>query len=170
MVRAPASPRTLTEFRERYHPAVSVAQEARMSTAPIVFKTTHRIRFSDLDPYNHMSTANYATYYVDHRMHGLRDHLGWDLQTMGTLPFMVWVRRLEIDYIRPVQGDQEITITSFVQEFLGPDAVIECTMVDSGGKTLSRCLMTVAHVDRETSRGTEWPPALKALFFQKDAK
>jgi len=155
------SPRTLTKFRHL---------SPRMLTAPIVFKTTHRIRFSDLDPYNHISTANYATYYVDHRMQGLRDHLGWDLQTMGTLPFMVWVRRIEIDYIRPVQGDQEVTITSFVQEFLGPDAVIECTMVDSAGRTLSRCLMTVAHVDRATSLGTEWPPALRALFFEKDVK
>ena len=30
-----------------------------MSPAPIIFKTKHRIRFSDLDPYNHMSTAHY---------------------------------------------------------------------------------------------------------------
>ena len=44
-----------------------------MAAAPIVFRTTHRIRFSDLDPYNHMSTARYASYFVDHRMDGLRD-------------------------------------------------------------------------------------------------
>jgi acyl-CoA thioesterase FadM len=43
-----------------------------MSAAAIVFRSTHRIRYSDLDPYNHVSTANYATYFVDHRMHGLR--------------------------------------------------------------------------------------------------
>jgi acyl-CoA thioester hydrolase len=117
-----------------------------------------------------MSTANYASYYVDHRMHGLRDNVGWDLQTMGTLPFMVWVRRMEIDYIRPVQGDQEITITSFVREFSGPDALIECTMADSTGRTVSRCLMTTAYVDRATNRGADWPPHLRALFFEKDAK
>jgi acyl-CoA thioester hydrolase len=141
-----------------------------VSTEPIVFRTTHRVRFSDLDPYNHMSTANYASYYVDHRMHGLRDNIGWDLQTMGTLPFMVWVRRMEIDYIRPVQGDQEITITSFVREFNGPDALIECTMADSTGRTVSRCLMTAAYVDRAANRGADWPPDLRALFFEKDAK
>ena len=28
-----------------------------MSKSPIVFKTTHRIRFSDLDPYNHVTTG-----------------------------------------------------------------------------------------------------------------
>ena len=47
---------------------------------------------------------------------------------------MVWVRRMEVDFLRPAVGDQEITITSFVREFLGPDAYIECSMVDEAGK------------------------------------
>ena len=139
-----------------------------MATAPIVFKSTHRIQFSDLDPYSHVTTAKYATYYVDHRMQGLRDYLGLDLKTLAGMPFMVWVRRMEIDYIRPVQADQEIEITSFVREFHGPDAIVECTMVDPAGKTLSRCLMTVAHVDKQTNRATDWPPERAALFFDKE--
>jgi acyl-CoA thioester hydrolase len=122
----------------------------------------------DLDPYNHMSTGKYAIYYVDHRMEGLRECVGWDLKTLGTLPFMVWVRRMEIDYIRPVRGDQEISITSFVREFLGSDALMECTMIDSAGKSVSRCLMTVAHVDKKTNRATDWPPDLMALFFKEE--
>ena len=133
---------------------------------PITFKTTHGIKFSDLDPFNHMTTGRYATYYVDHRMEGLRDRIGWDLKAMATLPFMTWVRRMEIDFIRPARGDQQITITSFVRDFQGPDAVIECTMADDAGKTLSRCLMTVAHVDKVTNRATDWPPDVAALFFE----
>lgn len=138
-----------------------------MSTSPVVYESRHRIRFSDLDPYNHVSTGKYATYYVDHRLQGLRDYLGWDLKALAASPFMVWVRRMEIDFIRPVRGDQEITITSFVREFQGPDALIECAMVDGDGKHVSRCLMTVAHVDRATNRATNWPPELMALFFEK---
>ena len=140
-----------------------------MANAPIGYRTSHRIKFSELDPYNHVGTGRYATYYVDHRMEGLREHLGWDLKTLGTLPFMTWVRRLEIDFIRPARGDQEITITSFVSGFSGPDALIECTMVDADGKTLSRCLMTVAHVDKQTNRATDWPPDLAARFLEADA-
>ena len=131
----------------------------------VVFTSAHRIKFSDLDPYNHMRTDRYATYYVDHRMEGLRDYFGWDLTTLGTLSFMVWVRRLEIDFIRPAQGDQEVTITSSTREFRGPDALVECTMVDSNGNLLSRCVMTVAHVDKATRRATDWPPDLIALFI-----
>ena len=139
-----------------------------MSNRPIVYKTTHRIKFSELDPYNHVSTGNYATYFTDHRMEGLRDNVGWDLKTLERLPFMTWVRRLEIDFLRPARGDQEITITSFVREFRGPDALIECTMVDSAGTNVSGCLMIVAHVDKQTNRATDWPPELVALFFEKD--
>ena len=134
---------------------------------PIVYKTTHRIRFSELDPYNHVSTGNFATYFVDHRMEGLRGSLGWDLTALGTLPFMMWVRKLEIEFIRPVRGDQEITITSFVREFRGTDALIECTMLDAVGKTVSRCLMTVAHVERTTNRATDWPADVIALFVDQ---
>ncbi len=140
-----------------------------MSRAPIVYKSMHRIKFSELDPYNHVSTGIYATYYVDHRMEGLRAYVGWDLKTLATLPFMVWVRRMEIDFLRPARGDQEIIITSFVREFRGADALIECSMVDSAGRNISRCLMTVAHVDKETNRATDWPPNVMALFFEPAA-
>lgn len=140
-----------------------------MSTAPLIFKSTHRIRFSDLDPYNHVSTAKYATYYVDHRLQGLRDHVGWDLKSLAAFPFMALVRRLEIDFIRPVRGDQEITITSFVREFRGPDALIECSMVDGAAKEVSRCLMTVAYVDKGTNRAADWPREVMAQFFEKAA-
>ena len=138
-----------------------------MSNTPIVFKSTHRVKFSELDPYNHLGTAVYSRYYVDHRMDGLRDYIGWDLKTLAQLPFMVWVRRIEVDFVRPALGDQEITITSFVREFRGPDAHIECTMLDEGGKTVSRCLMIVVCVDKHTNRSMDWPADATALFFQE---
>lgn len=141
-----------------------------MPPTPIVFQTTHRIRFSDLDLFHHMTTGQYGTYYVDHRMQGLRERIGWDLKTLAKLPFMTWVRRMEIDFVRPVRGDQQITITSFVREFGGPDAIIECAMADDEGKTLSRCLMTVAHVDRTTNRATDWEPEVAALFFEEPGR
>jgi acyl-CoA thioester hydrolase len=139
------------------------------SQAPIIYTTTQRIKFSELDPYDHVNTGTYATYFVDHRMEGLRDNLGWDLKTVRTLPFMVWVRRMEIDFLRPARGDQEIIITSFVREFRGPDALIECTMIDSARTNIAQCVMTVAHVDKGTNRATNWPADIMALFFEAEA-
>jgi acyl-CoA thioester hydrolase len=56
---------------------------------------------------------------------------------LGKLPFMVWVRRMEVDFLQPAVGDQEITITSFVREFRGPDGAMD------------------------------WPADTMALFFEK---
>ena len=53
------------------------------------------------------------------RVHELREQAGWDLETLETLPFMTFVRRLDIEFVRPVVGDQEIVIVSFVREFVG---------------------------------------------------
>lgn len=137
-----------------------------MPRTPIVFTTTHVVQFSELDPYNHVGTGRFATIFVDHRMQGLSRRIGWDAATIAALPFAVWVRRLEIDFIRPVLADREVTITSFVREFRGPDAYIECTMADEAGKALSRALMIVACVDKATSRGMDWPVDAAALFYE----
>ena len=138
-----------------------------MAKQPVVYQSTHRIKFSDLDPYNHLRTALYPAYYVDHRMDGLRHYAGWDLKTLARMPFMVWVRRMEVEFLKPAIGDQEITITSFVREFQGPDAHIECTMVDRTGAIVSRCLMIVACVDKGTNRAMDWPPDAMAKFYEE---
>lgn len=138
-----------------------------MAKMPIVYSSTHRIKFSDLDPYNHVHTTHYSAYFMDHRMDGLREHVGWDMKTLAELPFMIWVRRMEVDFIRPAAGDQAITITSFVREFRGPDAYIECQMVDNAGKSISHCLMIVAFVDKPTQRAMDWPDDIMALFFEE---
>ena len=133
--------------------------------SPIIYTTTHTIKFSDLDPYKHLRTAVYSTYYVDHRMEGLRKYLSWDIKTLEKLPFMIWIRRMELNFLRSVIGDQQITINSFVREFLGSDAHIECNMMDQTGNQMSQCLMIVAYVDKNTNRATDWPADTMALFF-----
>ena len=140
-----------------------------MPRTPVIYESIHRIKFSELDPYNHLRTELYASFYVDHRTDGLRELAGWDLKTLAGLPFMVWVRRIEIDFIRPAVGDQQITLTSFVREFRGPDAHIECKMTDASGKELSRCLTIVACVDKGTNRAMDWPPDAMELFFEGSA-
>lgn len=136
-----------------------------MSRTPVLYKSAHRVKFSELDPYNHLRTAVYASYFVDHRMNGLREYAGWDLKTLANLPFMAWVKRMEIDFLQPAVGDQEITITSFVREFRGPDAYIECSMDDAAGTHVSRCEMIVTCVSKATNRAMDWPADAMALFF-----
>ena len=99
-------------------------------------------------------------------MHGLRDALGWDMKAIEELPFMVWVKRMEVDFLKPALPDQELTITSFVLEFRGPDAFVECRIVDEAEREISRCLMIVTCVDKRTNRSMDWPADAMALFFE----
>jgi acyl-CoA thioester hydrolase len=138
-----------------------------MSNAPAIYTSTHRIKFSDLDPYRHMRTAMYSAYYVDHRMDALREQAGWDLRTLELLPFMTFVKRLDIEFIRPVVGDQEIGIASYVREFIGPEAHIVCTMTDTAGRVVSQGHMVVAYVDKQTNRSADWPVDVMALFYER---
>jgi acyl-CoA thioester hydrolase len=142
-------------------------RRGNMPQTPAIFRSAHRIRFSDLDPYKHMRTAMYSAYYVDHRMSALREQAGWDLKTLESLPFMTFVKRLDVEFIRPVVGDQEISIASFVREFVGSDAHIECSISDERGKTVSQCNMVVTYVDKATNRSTDWPVDVMNLFFEQ---
>jgi acyl-CoA thioester hydrolase len=144
-----------------------VTREATVTPAPLVFRTSHRIRFSQLDPYQHMGTEHYPAYFLEHRMTGLRERIGWDLKALTALPFAVWVKRMELDFVRPAVGDQEIAITSFVREFRGSEAHVECRMTDETGREVSRCMMIIACVDKVTSRPIDWPADAQALFFER---
>jgi acyl-CoA thioester hydrolase len=134
----------------------------------IVYTTKHRIKFAQLDPYAHMGTEHYAGYFMDHRFHGLRDNVGWDFKTLTKLPFAIWVKRMEIDFIVPIVGDEEITITSHVREFKGYEAHIECSMANSNGVLASKCFMIACYIEKKTLRPTDWPAETMALFFEKE--
>ena len=136
-----------------------------MNREPIRFKTTHRTKFSEIDPNAHMNTEHYVSYFLEHRMIGLRENLGWDLKTMMKLPFAVYVKRLDVSFIKPVFGDQEFVVTSFVREFVGADANIEITMTDPTGRVLSTCLMIAACIDKTTFKATDWPKETVDLFY-----
>jgi acyl-CoA thioester hydrolase len=41
-------------------------------------------------------------------------------------------------------------------------------MVDEAGNNVSRCLMTVAYVDKNTNRAMDWPADTMELFFEKE--
>jgi acyl-CoA thioesterase FadM len=99
-------------------------------------------------------------------LHLLFVQLTQDAASNKKVPKFVPRNKMEIDFLRPAVGDREITITSYVREFYGPDARIECSMVDEAGKTVSRCLMIVAYVDKSTNRAVDWPADIMALLFE----
>lgn len=135
----------------------------------VKFLTRHRAKFSQIDPYGLMHNQYYLDHFMDHRMTGLREHLGWDLQTLQKLPFNLIVKSVKIDFLRPIKGDAEFSIESQVNEINGVNCDISCKMLSAENKILSECQMTVLAVDSKTMRPCDWPEDVKMKFFEQDS-
>ena len=119
---------------------------------PVRFETTHRPRFSDLDPFGHVNTERYVGYFLEHRFTGLRERLGLDLKTISNLPVAFVIGSLQIEFLRPLIGDLPFTIQSQVIEWGEKDCMIECALFDSRGKEATRCKMRCVCVENSGMR------------------
>ncbi len=83
---------------------------------PRIFEAFHKVRSYECDSYGHVNNAVYLNYLEYGRMEAL-DALGITLERLkketGTL---VVIRRIDIEYLRPVTMGDEIIIRTFLKE------------------------------------------------------
>ena len=139
-----------------------------MAKVPVVWKTKSRVKFYELDAYRHLGAAQYASYFMEHRYAGARENMGWDFATIMKLPYAIWVQKLDIEYLLPVFGDEEISISSFVREYKGFQAFVELEMTNSQGGVVSRCKMVGVCIEKKTLRPMDWPAEVVAASFKED--
>ena len=81
-----------------------------------IFEAIHKVRSYECDSYGHVNNAVYLNYLEYGRMEAL-DELGITLERLkketGTL---VVIRRIDIEYLRPVTMGDEIVIRTFLKE------------------------------------------------------
>jgi acyl-CoA thioester hydrolase len=133
---------------------------------PIQFNTSHRAKFSQIDPYGVMHNQYFLEYFMDHRMTGLRENFGWDLQGLQKLPILFIVRSVNINFLRPVKGDSPFVIESRVESISGVNCEIFCQMRTPEGKALADCRMTVVSVDAKTLKSCDWPAEIQQRFYE----
>lgn len=132
---------------------------------PIVFHTTHRAKFSEVDPYGHVNTQHYLAYFLDHRFTGCRENLGLDLKEIGKLPILFPTTSVTIDFKRPILGDEEFSIESKVVEVSEQKCIVECSMTKSNKDIASTCRFEFTCVDKKTGKTTPWPAGFIDRFF-----
>ena len=131
---------------------------------PKIFHSVHRAHFSELDLYGHMNSEHYFKYFLNHRFHGMRENnLG--LQKVKELPIAFVIRKTEIEYIKPIYGDEPFIITSFISELKSLTSVALCSMKNEEGKILSTCKMHLVCLDKKSQRPTKWPKGLFEKYF-----
>ncbi|MEN9835822.1 MAG: hypothetical protein RL011_2015 [Pseudomonadota bacterium] len=132
---------------------------------PVVFRSQHKPRFFEIDPYGHLSMVHYAAYFVEHRFQGMAQHCGLNAEALAELDIAFFCANLNIEFKRPVLLDTEFTIESHIASYRGSTASVRCSMYDLGGKLLACCHMEIACVDIKRGRPKRLPDSVIKCFF-----
>jgi acyl-CoA thioesterase FadM len=139
-----------------------------MARAPLTFRTIQRAAFDDLDPFGHMNTSSYVAAFLDHRFTGLREVLGLDLAALAQLPFILVTRRLGVEFVKSIQGDEAFEIVSRVSAVGDGDCQICGEMHNGRGQLAATFQLSIACVSKETRRSSKWSPGFMDRFFAAD--
>jgi acyl-CoA thioester hydrolase len=111
------------------------------------FSCPIQVRWRDLDAFGHVNNATFASYLEVARtdvwtsLFGSRDALA--------IPF--FVKRLEIDYRRPVSLDDELRVWLRVGEIRGASFTFEY-VVEASGEVAAEAVTRLACVDKTTGK------------------
>lgn len=112
------------------------------------------VRLRDVDFMGHVNNAVYATYLEQARERFFLDVLGESLVDADTV-----LANLTIDYAKPIQADQRVTVALTVPE-LGESSLPMEYVVRADGQRAATARTVQVIVDRESGRSrpmpTEW--------------
>jgi acyl-CoA thioester hydrolase len=133
----------------------------------MVHTTTFRVRFGELDPYNHVNHAIYVSWFEAGRGEAL-DSIGMSLSAMAELGFQVVVTDLSVQYKVPGKAGDTVTVETWVSEIGGARSTwsqrITRPNLETGVPTVL-CLAEVrAGCTTSEGRPTRMPPELKAAL------
>ena len=115
-----------------------------------------QVRWRDLDAFAHVNNATFASYLEMARTEVWRQRFNNHKAT--DIPF--YVRRLEIDYLRPLSLYDEVKVGLRVGTIKGATFTFEY-LVEAGGEPVAKAVTRLACVDKETGKPTRVPPALR---------
>ena len=78
--------------------------------------TEHRVRFHELDPYDHVNHAMYVTYFEMGRVEAL-ESIGLGLDTMKSQGFHFVITQLTVRFRRAARSGDRLAIRTTVSEF-----------------------------------------------------
>lgn len=123
------------------------------------FSCPIQVRWRDLDAFGHVNNATFASYLEMARteawtaLFGGRDAL--------EIPF--FVKRLEIDYRRPISLDDEVRVWLRVGETRGASFTFEY-LVEAGGEVAAEAVTRLACVDKTTGRPVPIEAGVRAIL------
>jgi acyl-CoA thioester hydrolase len=121
------------------------------------FSCPIQVRWRDLDAFGHVNNATFASYLEMARTEAWNKLFGG--RDAMDIPF--FVKRLEIDYRRPVGLDDEVRVWLRVGETRGASFTFEY-VVEAGGEVAAKAVTRLACVDKQTGRPAPIAPDVRA--------
>lgn len=85
-------------------------------------RTAIKVRFNELDPYNHVNHSVYVTYFETARTEALAD-VGLALEDMQSDGHQIVVTDLQVRYRLPAGASEELTVETWVDEIRGASSI-----------------------------------------------
>lgn len=117
--------------------------------------TPHRVRFHELDPYNHVNHAMYVTYFEIGRVDAL-EAIDMGLHELKEQGFQFVVTKLEVRFRNAATAGEDLQIHTSVAEF-GRASTVWAQKIRRGDDVIATSTITAAVTDT-TGRPTR-PPA-----------
>ncbi|HZD23918.1 MAG TPA: thioesterase family protein [Acidimicrobiia bacterium] len=120
-----------------------------------VHTTSLKVRFYELDPYDHVNHTNYFSYFETARIEYLAE-MGWGLDILKSQGWQLVVVEIEARFLAAARYGQELTIHTWVEQAGRVKSTWRQTML-RGDEEVARLLVTAAFTDLE-GRPRRAPP------------
>lgn len=120
-----------------------------------VHTTSVKVRFYELDPYDHVNHTNYFSYFETARIEYLAE-IGWGLDVLKQRGWQLVVVELEARFLAAARYGEELTIHTWVEDVGRVKSTWRQTMF-RGDEEVARISVTAAFTDLE-GRPRRLPP------------
>ena len=111
-----------------------------------VHETSVKVRFYELDPYDHVNHTNYFSYFETARIEYLTE-MGWALDRLKHDGFQLVVVEIEARFLAAARYGQELTIRTWVEDAGRVKSVWRQLMTRGEEEEVARIKVTAAFTD-----------------------
>lgn len=121
-----------------------------------------QIRFSDIDPLNHVNNSCIFQYYDVGRIHYLTDVLQESLKWSETTIVIV---HIDADFLNPILQNDNIEVQTRISRIGNKSVTISQRIIDDKGLIKSTCVSIMSGFDRQKGQSTLIPQDFKQRFL-----
>lgn len=138
-------------------------QRAHGIAAPWPLAIADRVRFSELDPLNHVNNAAYISWFEGIRVRYFHE---WDISHYRADDPRLVIRRAEVDYLREMRMGEDYILTARTVSFRNTSFTMEHALWAGDLRATGSAVVVMLHPDG--SGKMPLPGALRQRFEQAD--